>query len=192
MRATAHPSPTERLHREDQPGSLDHASGEVDEVEASIVAGADGEPLDEVDDEALDERGARRGQAARGGRTGRRRARPPKAAGALASSTSFARPGPSSSACSGRTAVRSAQATAVVLGFVVVAGAFLGLADALAQTPRRLHPLKRKAQCSAGTSSTPTQDTRTRSSRISSTGSCPWARSATCARSSFPPRRCPR
>ena len=34
------------------------------------------------------------------------------------------------------------QATAVVLGFVVVAGAFLGLADVIAQKHRRPHPLR--------------------------------------------------
>ena len=129
----AHPSPNERLHRADQPGSLDHASGEVDEVEASIVAGADGEPLDEVDDEALEAEELDEAEAARGGRARLRRARRPRAAGAPASSTSFARPGPSSSACSGRTARQVGQATAVVLGFVVVAGAFLGVVDALAQ-----------------------------------------------------------
>jgi preprotein translocase subunit SecE len=36
----------QKLHRENVPGSLDHASGEVDQVEAAIVAGADGEPLE--------------------------------------------------------------------------------------------------------------------------------------------------
>ncbi|MEA2176772.1 MAG: hypothetical protein QOG77_69, partial [Solirubrobacteraceae bacterium] len=55
-------APEDRLHREEQPGSLDHASGEVEEVEARIVAGAGGrpEPLDEesfaeegLEDEAL-------------------------------------------------------------------------------------------------------------------------------------------
>ena len=34
----------QKLHRENVPGSLDHASGEVEEVEAAIVAGAGGEP----------------------------------------------------------------------------------------------------------------------------------------------------
>jgi preprotein translocase subunit SecE len=129
------PEPIERLHRADQPGSLDHASGEVDEVEASIVAGADGEPLDddEVDEavleaEALDE--------------GRRR-------------REVAEPVPAGAPTKGRGGPRFlnflraswaelkrvqwpdrrqvGQATAVVLGFVVVAGAFLGVIDALAQ-----------------------------------------------------------
>jgi len=40
------------LHRANEPGSLDHASGDVDEVEAKIVAGAGGEVADDgaVDD----------------------------------------------------------------------------------------------------------------------------------------------
>lgn len=39
----------QKLHRENIPGSLDHASGEVEEVEAAIVAGADGEPVEPDD-----------------------------------------------------------------------------------------------------------------------------------------------
>ena len=35
------------------------------------------------------------------------------------------------------------QATAVVLGFVVIAGGYLGLLDAVSQAPRQLHPLAR-------------------------------------------------
>ena len=129
------PEPIERLHRADQPGSLDHASGEVDEVEASIVAGANGEPLedDEVDEavleaEALDE-GRRRREVAE-----------PAAAGA----PTKGRGGPrflnflrASWAELKRVQWpdrrQVGQATAVVLGFVVVAGAFLGVIDALAQ-----------------------------------------------------------
>jgi len=42
-----------KLHRENIPGSLDHASGEVEEVEARIVAGAGGEPVEpDADDVA--------------------------------------------------------------------------------------------------------------------------------------------
>src|SRR3954468_19729914 len=39
------PAPTEP-HRSDVPGELDHASGDVDEFDAALVAGAGGEPLD--------------------------------------------------------------------------------------------------------------------------------------------------
>ena len=48
----------QKLHRENIPGSLDHASGEVEEVEAAIVAGADGVAVEpdpeDVADEAVD------------------------------------------------------------------------------------------------------------------------------------------
>jgi preprotein translocase SecE subunit len=125
------PEPNERLHRADQPGSLDHASGEVDEVEASIVAGADGEPLDDDDGvleaEELDE-------------ADRREVAAPASAGA----PTTGRGGPrflnflrASWAELKRVQWpdrrQVGQATAVVLGFVVVAGAFLGVIDALAQ-----------------------------------------------------------
>src|SRR3954470_21205924 len=44
------PKPSEP-HRDNVPGSLEHASGEVDEFEAAIVAGAGGQP-DVEDDPA--------------------------------------------------------------------------------------------------------------------------------------------
>ena len=125
------PEPNERIHRADQPGSLDHASGEVDEVEASIVAGADGEPLEDDDElleaEELDE--AERHEVA---------------APASAGSPTTGRGGPrflnflrASWAELKRVQWpdrrQVGQATAVVLGFVVVAGAFLGVIDALTQ-----------------------------------------------------------
>jgi preprotein translocase subunit SecE len=125
------PEPDERIHRADQPGSLDHASGEVDEVEASIVAGADGEPLDDDDElleaEELDE-------------ADRHEVAAPASAGA----PTTGRGGPrflnflrASWAELKRVQWpdrrQVGQATAVVLGFVVVAGAFLGVVDALTQ-----------------------------------------------------------
>ena len=125
------PEPNERIHRADQPGSLDHASGEVDEVEASIVAGADGEPLEDDDElleaEELDE-------------ADRHEVAAPASAGA----PTTGRGGPrflnflrASWAELQRVQWpdrrQVGQATAVVLGFVVVAGAFLGVIDALAQ-----------------------------------------------------------
>ena len=140
-------APPDRLHREEQPGSLDHASGEVEEVEARIVAGAGGEPApleddelvaleedEQVDEEALEE------EAVGDGR--RREPRVPATTGAEAP-------------VAGRGGSRFlnflraswaelkrvqwpdrrqvGQATAVVLGFVVVAGAFLGVIDAITQ-----------------------------------------------------------
>ena len=72
-----------KLRRENVPGELEHASGEVDEVEASIVAGAEGEEAS-VDDAELRRRG--RGGRGRGGRARRRAAaarhrREPRGAG---------------------------------------------------------------------------------------------------------------
>ena len=119
------PEPVERLHREDQPGSLDHASGEVDEVDASIVAGADGEALEES--VALEERRSREvatpaaAGAATTGRGGPRFINFLRASWAELKRVQWP----------DRRQV--GQATAVVLGFVVVAGAFLGVIDALTQ-----------------------------------------------------------
>jgi preprotein translocase subunit SecE len=42
--------------RADVPGELEHASGEVDEFEAALVSGADGQTVDDEDDAALDAR----------------------------------------------------------------------------------------------------------------------------------------
>jgi preprotein translocase subunit SecE len=45
----------QKLHRENVPGSLDHASGEVEGVEAAIVAGAGGVPVEPAPDGVADE-----------------------------------------------------------------------------------------------------------------------------------------
>jgi preprotein translocase subunit SecE len=45
----------QKLHRENIPGSLDHASGEVEAVEAAIVAGARGEPAEPAADDVAAE-----------------------------------------------------------------------------------------------------------------------------------------
>jgi len=151
----------QKLHRENIPGSLDHASGEVEEVEAAIVAGARGVPAEPAADavadtelvgelepleEDVDDGGYADGEhdadadaaTVEHGRLGR-------GAGDLAVTpdahkpagfrlTNFFR------ACWAELQRvdwpdrrQVGQATAVVLGFVVVAGAFLGLADVVAQ-----------------------------------------------------------
>lgn len=45
----------QKLRRENIPGSLDHASGEVEEVEAAIVAGAGGKPVEPAPEGVADE-----------------------------------------------------------------------------------------------------------------------------------------
>ena len=126
------PEPTEP-HRENVPGEWDHSSGETEIFEAGLVSGADGEES-EVSEEEL----ARQAQEATG--------RP-----AVAATGTGAAPGQETSKGGFRffqflkaswaelqrvqwpDRRQVAQATAVVLGFVVIAGAYLGLADAAAQ-----------------------------------------------------------
>jgi preprotein translocase subunit SecE len=142
----ANGDPQERLHRAEQPGSLDHASGEVDEVEARIIAGAGGEPapLDEeerLDDEALEDSELEEDEAPVE-EDRRRRRQVPAAAEAGAPTAgkggsrflNFLR---ASWAELKRVQWpdrrQVGQATAVVLGFVVVAGAYLGVVDVITQ-----------------------------------------------------------
>jgi preprotein translocase subunit SecE len=138
----ANGAPGERLHRDEQPGSLDHASGEVDEVEARIVAGAGGDPEPLVDDDESFDQEALEEEALGGDGRRERRGRSPEPAAAGAPTTgrggsrllNFLR---ASWAELKRVQWpdrrQVGQATAVVLGFVVVAGAFLGVIDALAK-----------------------------------------------------------
>jgi preprotein translocase SecE subunit len=116
------------LRREDVSGELEHASGEVDEAEASIVSGAGGEVSElserELEDQAL-------------------------AGGAASRIPSDERSGPRPGGNRALNFLRASwaelqrvqwpdrrqvtQATAVVLGFVIIAGAYLGAADWVAQ-----------------------------------------------------------
>jgi preprotein translocase subunit SecE len=121
------------LHRENVPGSVEHI-GEVDEFEAALVAGADGEP--EPDPDAAEraslgdgepdapaappERVAGPGEAVQG-RGGNRFAGFLRASWAELQRVQWP------------DRHQVGQATAVVLGFVIVAGAFLGFADFVAQ-----------------------------------------------------------
>jgi len=126
------------LSRDNVPGSLDHASGEVDEFEAALVRGGDGEEQ-AVSDEDLARQAEAAAPAAAAGR-GR--------GSALATSDAGAAPtrsGPGRFLAFLRASWAElqrvqwpdrrqvGQATAVVLGFVVIAGAFLGLADVVAE-----------------------------------------------------------
>jgi preprotein translocase subunit SecE len=129
------------IHRENVPGPVEH-TGDVDQFEAELVAGADGEP--EADEEAA-ERAELEAEAQQALGQEPSAAAPPARRGATV---------PTQDA-HGRGAGRFAnflraswaelqrvqwpdrrqvgQATAVVLGFVIVAGAYLGFADFLAQ-----------------------------------------------------------
>lgn len=116
------------IHRENVPGELDHASGQVDEFEAALVSGADGELASE--DELI-----RQSEAATPGAVAARTApAPEKSKGGIGRFPGFVK---ASWAELQRVQWpdrrQVGQATAVVLGFVVIAGAYLGLADAVAQ-----------------------------------------------------------
>ncbi|HYF27187.1 MAG TPA: preprotein translocase subunit SecE [Baekduia sp.] len=137
------PGPTPREpHRENVPGSLDHASGEVDKAEAAIVAGAHGEVADEsvppgarseddldAEDDGELPAGTAPGEVSR-----------------------HAVPGAPTTGAKGPRALnflracwaelqrvqwpdrrQVGQATAVVIGFVIVAGLYLGVADRAAK-----------------------------------------------------------
>ena len=128
---------SDSLHRENVPGPFEH-TGEIDQADAAIVAGANGEPADDLDAAERAEIDAETGGS--GDRPG----------GALPA----IRHGEHADA-SGRGGSRFlnflraswaelqrvqwpdrrqvGQATAVVLGFVLIAGAFLGLADVVAK-----------------------------------------------------------
>jgi preprotein translocase subunit SecE len=137
------PRPTEP-HRDNVPGSLDHASGVEEEFEAGIVSGADGDAADDgigadVDDAEIERQAVEAGIA--------EPASPSRREGAVAARE----PGGATTHGGNRFVnfLRAswaelqrvqwpdrrqvAQATGVVLGFVIIAGLFLGLADWVAQ-----------------------------------------------------------
>jgi preprotein translocase SecE subunit len=132
-------------HRENIPGDLDHASGEVENFEADLVAGAEGatdtdttdaelvrlatEEVGDLDDDgdvddedrALARTGGRSPAVKSGGSGGPRFVQFLKASWAELQRVQWP----------DRRQV--AQATGVVVGFVIVAGAYLGVADWVAQ-----------------------------------------------------------
>jgi preprotein translocase SecE subunit len=115
------------LRREDLPGELEHASGEVEGAEAAIVAGAGGE-VSSVGDDELAVEAEEAGTAVTRSRRTEREVAGPKPQGNRV--LNFLR---ASWAELQRVQwpdrKQVAQATAVVLGFVAIAGAYLGAAD---------------------------------------------------------------
>lgn len=108
------------IHREDVPGELEHASAEVDLAEAAIVAGAGGEGGGDEPPTGRDD-----GDDAESGDPG-------------AAGPAKTRLGPMGFLRASWAELRRVQwpdrrqvgqGTAVTLGFVVLAGAYLGLAD---------------------------------------------------------------
>ena len=145
--AASNPETDGGLVRADVPGSLDHASADVDEFDAALVRGAGGEPVaNEAAEQAFgsdDELqtpgappsggGGTGGSGSGGGGGG---AEPPsgaplrggnRAAGFIRASWAELQ------RVQWPDRRQVTQATAVVLGFVAIAGAYLGLADFVAK-----------------------------------------------------------
>jgi preprotein translocase subunit SecE len=177
--------PSSEPHRANLPGELDHASGEVDEFDAALVAGAGGRPADadaepganaddelsadagrdddpgavdedaaaadveyevaydDEDDELLEEDDEDDAAVAAGVAPGGRRGSRAEAATTDRAAAPARGPGRFMAFLRASWAElqrvqwpdrrQVAQATAVVLGFVVVAGLYLGIADRVAQ-----------------------------------------------------------
>jgi preprotein translocase subunit SecE len=143
--AAAQATSTSKPLREDLPGSLDHASSDVDEFDAALIRGAGGvpAPLESDSEDALQELEgpggppARRGGSDGGGDNG-------DSGGEARSSGAPLRGGNRAIGFLGASWAelqrvqwpdrrQVTQATAVVVGFVALAGAYLGLADFVAK-----------------------------------------------------------
>jgi preprotein translocase subunit SecE len=143
-------APPSQPTRADVPGALDHSSGEVDEFDAALVRGAGGvtaSPESSLEDGQQDEDELELSEPlASGGGDGMR------GGGAVAEAAGAgARPAGARVRGPGRAIAflqaswaelqrvqwpdrrQTVQATAVVLGFVVVAGVYLGVADVVAK-----------------------------------------------------------
>jgi preprotein translocase SecE subunit len=132
---SASSSSTARLDRADLPGALEHA-GDVDEFDAALVRGAGGVQADE---EALAELDRETGEKVGGNgagtaervplpaRAAERQPLPARAAAFLSASWAELQ------RVQWPDRRQVTQATAVVLGFVAVAGAYFGIADLVAK-----------------------------------------------------------
>jgi preprotein translocase subunit SecE len=144
VREGAHAVPSQPI-RTDVPGALDHASSEVDEFDAALVRGAGGVPAAPVEDpsgatddelqEPAGPSGPGGGGDGLGGGGGGGEERPSgaplrggnRAIGFLRASWAELQ------RVQWPDRRHVTQATAVVLGFVAIAGAYLGLADFVAK-----------------------------------------------------------
>jgi preprotein translocase subunit SecE len=134
------PEPTEP-HRENVPGDLDHASGEVEEFEASLISGAQGAPDDATTDEELERQATESvGDLDDDGDVDADDRQLARTRGRSPAPTRGPRFLVFLKACWAELQRvqwpdrrQVFQATGVVVGFVIVAGAYLGIADWAAQ-----------------------------------------------------------
>jgi preprotein translocase SecE subunit len=131
------PRPSEP-HRENVPGPLDHASGVEEEFEAAIVSGADGDAADDgegadIDAAALEEQAVAAAPARGEGAVAARQAGGVTTAGGNRFINFLRASWAELQRVQWPDRRQVAQATGVVLGFVIIAGLYLGLADWVAQ-----------------------------------------------------------
>jgi preprotein translocase SecE subunit len=150
QRAGVRPS---QPRRENVPGPLDHASGEADEFDAALVAGADGEPVDAeapdladaatpsiaeeplLDDEIVEEEELTgvveddEGELVPTGAAATPAERPVERREGSRVANFLRASWAELQRVQWPDRRQVGQATAVVLGFVVIAGSYLGLAD---------------------------------------------------------------
>jgi preprotein translocase SecE subunit len=129
----------ESIHRSDVPGALNHASSDVDEFDAALIAGAGGVPVDEHELEAAAASSGEDELQESGGAVERSTgAAPQQASGAPVRSGNRAIGFLRASWAELQRVQwpdrrQVSQATAVVIGFVAIAGAYLGIADYVAK-----------------------------------------------------------
>ncbi len=148
----AAPGSAKPLHRDNVPGELDHASGQVDQFEAALVAGGEGVASDEPVAVGPEPEAEAEAEADELSEAAEHEPEPDEDEDEAEGVAAPAAAAPAPAKRSGNAVVnflraswaelqrvqwpdrrQVGQATAVVLGFVVIAGAFLGLADAIAQ-----------------------------------------------------------
>jgi preprotein translocase subunit SecE len=133
--------PPNELHRSNVPGSLDHVSGVEEEFEAAIVSGAEGDAADDgagadVSEAEIERQALEAGVGGTSSREGAIEARQPGGVTTRGGNRfiNFLR---ASWAELQRVQWpdrrQVAQATGVVIGFVIIAGLYLGAADWVAQ-----------------------------------------------------------
>lgn len=131
------PRPTEP-HRENIPGPLDHVSGVEEEFEAGIVSGAAGDPADDgegadIDEAALEQQAIEADPSRRGGAVAARQPGGATTHGGNRFINFLRASWAELQRVQWPDRRQVGQATGVVLGFVILAGLYLGLADWLAQ-----------------------------------------------------------
>ncbi len=115
----------QKLHRENVPGSLDHVSGEVDRVEAAIVVERPGSPATPSRSTTTSTPAPSRTSASATAQAISRRPPPHPRRGAARACSTLRASGAELQRVEWPNRRQVGQATAVVLGFVVIAGAFL-------------------------------------------------------------------